>query len=153
AAAQRKAGQLKGAEARFDIRGGDAFIEVWVAELNPFESPRDCLGEMIQKVELKGWKHILIDGYPAARWIGTRAGGEEGIPLAEEEGNKVLDTRVTEIFLMGCNGARKWVLKMSAKTQDAAKHGPTFRRVRESIEYCAHMSLDSRTSKPKPNCQ
>jgi len=144
--------QLGEKAARFDTAEGDAFIDIGIAELNPFESPRECLEEMIQKVELKGWQMISIDRYPAARWAETRPGRKDDILLAEEAERaalgKAIDTRVTEIILMGCNGARKWVLRMSAKTRDANKYGPTFRRVYESFKYRTHAKLA-----PKPKAR
>jgi len=143
--------QVKEGAARFDTPEGDAFIEVGIAELDPFQSPRECLEEMIQRVELKGWERISIDKYPAARWLGTKPGDADEIPSAEEAERialgKAVDTRVTDIVIMGCNGARKWVLRMSAKTREAAKYGPTFRRVRESLQYRAHATLKAQ---PKP---
>jgi hypothetical protein len=140
--------QVKEGAARFDTPEGDAFIEIGVAELEPFQSPRECLEEMIQRVELRGWERISIDKHPAARWMGTKPGDKAEIPSAEEAERialgKTVDTRVTDIVIMGCNGARKWVLRMSAKTRDAAQYGPTFRRVRESFQYRAHANLGAR---------
>jgi len=140
--------QVREGAARFDTPEGDAFIEIGIAELNPFEGPLPCLNEMIERVELQGWERISVDKHPAARWMGTKPGDKEEIPSAEEAERialgQAIDTRITDIVIMGCNGARKWVLRMSAKTRDAGKYGPTFRRVRESFQYKAHANLGAR---------
>jgi hypothetical protein len=140
--------QVKEGAARFDTPEGDAFIEIGIAMLEPFQGPKECLEEMVQKVELKGWERISVDKYPAARWMGTKPGDKEELPSAEEAERmalgKAIDTRVTEIVMMGCNGARKWFLRMSAKTRDAGKYGPTFRRVRESFQYKVHANLGAK---------
>ena len=133
-----------GGATRFETPEGDAFIEIGVAELNPIQSPSECLKEMVQRVEgeYRGWVSISMDDRPAARWMGTKPGDKEELPSAQEGDSRVLgkemDTRITEITFMGCNGARQWYLNMSAKTRDAGKYGPTFRRVRESFQYAKH---------------
>ena len=139
--------------ARFDTPEGDAFIHVDIVELNPFESARECLEEMINKEERQGWERISVDKYPAARWVATRPGDAEAMPSAEEAERlalgKEVDTRVTDIWILGCNGARRWILRMGAKTRDAAKYGPTFRRVRESFQYKVHATLSTRAPAKK----
>ena len=128
--------------ARFDTPEGDAYIDIKIVELDPFESPHTCLAAMIQAVtsiDVKGWQSITIHKYPAARYVETKPGDTTSIPSAEEAERlakgQTVDMRVTEINIMGCNGARKWFLVMSAKTRDASKYGPIFRRVMESFQY------------------
>jgi len=145
--------QTREGAARFDTPEGDAFIDLEIQELTPFQGPTACVDQMMTTIVKEGWERISVDKHPAVRWMGTEPGNKEEIPSAEEAERLALgqsiDTRVTAIWIMGCNGARRWLLKMSAKTRDAGKYGPTFRRVRESFKYKVHANLGAKSPPAK----
>jgi hypothetical protein len=111
-----------------------ASLAVSVFDVDPQRPAKTCLDQLIPAVwpevdgGASGPDRVMISASPAAKKVTTDFVGEG--PDAKKDENKVTTTTI-----VGCNGKTKWVLTWTAKTKQASRFGPIFKRIYDSIAY------------------
>ncbi len=112
----------------------EASLAVSVFAVDPQRPAKACLDQLIPAVWPQadggagGPDRVMISASPAAKKVTTDYVGEG-------EGAKKDENKVTTTTIVGCNGKTKWVLTWTAKTKSAARFGPIFKRILDSIAY------------------
>jgi hypothetical protein len=106
---------------------GDASLELAVYPVDPKRDAQGCVEQLVKAVGGE-WKSLKLGGAPAVRKLTTDYVGDQD--AAKTEANKV-----TTVQYLGCNGAIKWVLTATSTAAKAARFGPVFKKVAESVTY------------------
>lgn len=106
---------------------GEATLEIAVYPVEPKREAQQCVEQLVKAVGGE-WTALKLGGSPAVRKVSTDFVGEG--EAAKTEANKV-----TTVQYMGCNGATKWVLTATSSGAKAARFGPVFKKVAESVTY------------------
>jgi hypothetical protein len=114
-------------EAGESFSEGDATLELAVYPVDPKRDGQQCVEQLVKAVGGE-WTPLKLGGAPAVRKLTTDYVGDGA--AAKTEANKV-----TTVQYMGCNGATKWVLTATSTAAKAARFGPVFKKVAESVTY------------------
>lgn len=115
------------AEAGLSFSEGAATLEISVYPVDPAREAKVCVDQLVQAVGGE-WTALKLGGAPAVRKVSTDYVGEG-------EGAKTEANKVSTVQYMGCNGSTKWVLTATSTAAKAARFGPVFKKVAESVTY------------------
>lgn len=108
---------------------GEAQIDISVFAVDPRREASVCVEQLLKALGPEGYEATTIGGSPAYKKVTTDYVGDS------EEAKKNEANKVITVSYVGCNGATKWVMSMTSKSQKAARFGALLKRIVDSIAY------------------